>query len=155
MTPTIDIPTKSTDTSKWFDNLIASIRSEEIQLVCGIATQEKKDFWKPFFEDNHLEIAKRSRESASILLIPNLLADYVNGIKRRKIDLVSLSFQLSDSIILVWAVVNDDDELSMDNLFLQEAEVNAKYCDHGFHISTTIMEKSDNCPTPSHFQQFI
>lgn len=155
MTPAVDILNKNTDITQWFDHFVASILSDEIQLVSGIATEDKKDFWKPFIEDNHLEIAKRSRESASILLIPNLLTDYVNGLKRRKIELVSLLFQLSDSIILVWAVVSDDDEQSMDALFLQEAEVNAKYSDHGFHISTTIMEKSDNCPTPSHFQKFI
>lgn len=155
MTPTLEISNKNIDISNWFDHFVASIRSEEIQLVSGIASQEKNDFWKPIFENNHFEIAKRNRETASMLLIPKLFTDYVNGIKSRSVNLISLSFQLSDSIILVWAVVNDDDEQSMDSLFLQEAEVNAKYSDHGFHISTTIMEKSDNCLIPSHFQKFI
>jgi hypothetical protein len=151
-TPTLSA---STDISQWFDNFVASIRAEELQLVSGIAIQEKKDFWKPLLENNTLEIAARTREAGSMLIIPELVTDYINGFKLRDIKLFSLSLQLSDSNILVWAVVNDDDEATMDQLFLLEAEVNAKYSDYGLHISTTIMEKSDNCAIPSQFQPVI
>lgn len=145
----------STDIAKWFDSFVASIRVEELQLVSGIANMEKREFWKPFLENNSLEIGSRSRENGSRLIIPELVSDYLYGIKQRKVDLNSLSLQLSDSKILVWAVVNDDDEQAMDQLFLQEAVVNAKYGDYGFHISTTIVEKTDNCAIPSQFQSVI
>ncbi|MDP3431909.1 MAG: hypothetical protein Q8T04_02950 [Bacteroidota bacterium] len=155
MNPTLNVTGKDTETSKWFDTFVASIRVDEIKLKSGIASQEMKEFYKPLIENNFLEIAKNGRYAASVILIPFLITDYINGIKERDINLRSLSFQLSDSIILVWAVVNDDDEQAMDRLFLQEAEVNAKYKGHGFHISTTIMEVSDNCATPSHFQKYL
>ena len=73
-----------------------------------------------------LEIARKNRESSGMLIIPDLLANYFGGIKTRNIELKSLSFQLSDSKILVWSVVKDDGEATMDQLFLFEAEVNAK-----------------------------
>jgi hypothetical protein len=90
-----------------------------------------------------------------MLIIPELVTDYINGFKLREIKLSSLSLQLSDLNILVWAVVNDDDEETKDQLFLLEAEVNAKYSDYGLYISTTIMEKSDNCAIPSQFHPVI
>lgn len=155
MTLSSTLSENSTDIAKWFDSFVASIRVEELQLVSGIANKEKHEFWKPFLENNSLEIGSRSRENGSRLIIPELVSDYLFGIKERKVDLNSLSLQLSDSKILVWAVVNDDDEQAMDQLFLQEAVVNAKYGDYGFHISTTIVEKTDNCATPSQFQSVI
>jgi len=150
-----EITDRKEDISYWFDKLVSSIRTDELQLVTNIAPKDVKDFWKPFIEDNHLEIAKRSKESAFMLLIPDLLTDYIGGIKKREIDILSLSFQLSDSAILVWATVNDDDERAMDQLFLQEAEVNSKFDQYGLNISSTILEESDNCPTPPQFQKFI
>jgi len=77
------------------------------------------------------------------------LSNYFAGIKTRNIELKSLSFQLSDSKILVWSVVKDDDEATMNQLFLLEAEINAKYSNFGFHVSTTILEESDNCSATS------
>jgi hypothetical protein len=155
ITPVSTLTEKSADISKWFDELVSSIRVEEMQIVTGIAPKEKQDFWKPFLENNMLEIARKNRESSGMLIIPDLLANYFAGIKTRNIDLKSLSFQLSDSKILVWSVVKDDDEATMDQLFLLEAEINAKYGNFGFHVSTTILEESDNCTVPPQFNSVI
>jgi hypothetical protein len=146
-----DIADKNATITQWFDNLVASIRGEQLQLESGIADREKQAFGNPIMENNSLQIALTSREMSSRLVIPQLIINYLNGLKKRTVEINSLSFQMSDSKILVWAVVNDDDEDSMDQLFLQEAEVNAKFAEYGFHVSTTIMEKSGNCATPPHF----
>jgi len=151
MIPSTNLAAKSADISQWFDDLVSTIRVEQIQLESGIAIKEKQDFWRPFLENNSLEIAVKSREMSSRLIIPELIGHYLSGLKERNVILNSLSLQLSDSKILVWAIVNDDDEKAMDQLFLQEAVVNAKYGDYGFHISTTVMEKSDGCATPPQF----
>jgi len=149
--PSPNIADKNADITQWFDNLVASLRGEQLQLESGIADKEKQAFWKPMMENNSLQIAVTTREMSSRLIIPELIINYLNGLKKRTVDISSLSFQMSDSKILVWAIVNDDDEDSMDQLFLQEAEVNAKFAEYGFHVSTTIMEKSDNCTTPPQF----
>ncbi len=153
--PSPNTANKSADTTQWFDNLVTTIRSEQLQLESGIADKEKQAFWKPMMENNSLQIALTTREMSSRLIIPELIINYLNGLKTRVVDINSLSFQMSDSKILVWAIVNDDDEDSMDQLFLQEAEINAKFAEYGFHVSTTIMEKSDNCTTPPQFIRYI
>ena len=61
MTPFTTLSEKSADISKWFDELVSSIRVEEMQIVDGIAPKEKQDFWKPFLENNMLEIAHKTR----------------------------------------------------------------------------------------------
>jgi hypothetical protein len=141
--------------SSWFDNFVASIRADELLLETGLADEDKRSFWKAVIEDDMMEIGIRSREVGSKLIITKLLSNYITGINKRGIDLCSLSLQLSNSSILVWAIVNDDDDNSMDQLFLQEAETNAMFSDHGFHISTTIMEKSDNYSVPNQFQPVL
>ena len=153
--PSITLSDKRTDISQWFDNLVNSIRLEELQLVSGVADKVKQDFWRPLLENNNLDIALRSREMSSRLIVPELISDYLIGLRERNINLISLSLQLSDSKLLVWVVVNDDDEASGDQLFLHEAMINSKYSYYGFHISTTIMEKSDDCSTPSQYHQIF
>ena len=154
------LASKSTDgnmnnISSWFDHFVASIRADELLLETGLADEDKRGFWKPLIEADMMEIGIRSREVGSKLIITKLLSNYITGITKRGVDLCSLSLQLSNSSILVWAVVNDDDEKSMNQLFLQEAETNATFSEYGFHISTTIMEKSDNYSVPNQFQPFI
>ena len=62
---------------------------------------------------------------------------------------------LSDSKILVWAVVDDNDEKTEDALIIAEAKVNGKYYEKGFYLNSTIIEKSDNLSVPPHYQKII
>ena len=133
----------SANFSKWFDELVSSIRVDEMQIITGVDPQEKQDFLKLFSENNFLDIVRKNSEGTGMLIILDLLANYFKGIKTRCIEFKLLSCQLSDSRILVYSVVKDDDEATMDQLFLLEAEVNAKYGNLGFHVSTTILEESD------------
>jgi hypothetical protein len=73
----------------------------------------------------------------------------------RKAKPVSLALQLSESKLLVWAVIKDDDELCENQLFLAEAAVNSRFYQYGFHISTTLVEESDSCKIPNHFIEVV
>ena len=48
-------------------------------------------------------------------------------------------------------ISGDDDTENEERLFKAEAVVNAKYYQYGFHLSLTIVEKSDEISVPPHF----
>ena len=85
-------------------------------------------------------------------ILKNMLVDYFAEITKRKINTISIAFNYTNSGLLVWAVINDDDEKSEDNLLLSAAKINAKYNKYGFSVSSTILEKSDNYPIPEHYK---
>ena len=65
-----------------------------------------------------------------------------------------MALDLSDSKILAWVELFDDDEESEDNLIISEAKVNAEFEKFGFKISTTYVEVCDKLNVPPHYSLF-
>lgn len=95
------------------------------------------------------------RESSSKFFIQSILKDYLQELKAHRRKPLKLAMALSDSKILVWAVINDNDEQTEDALLISEAKVNGKYYERGFYLNSTIVEKSDCLKTPPHYQTII
>ncbi|MFP4042533.1 MAG: hypothetical protein ACLFNL_06475 [Bacteroidales bacterium] len=89
---------------------------------------------------------------AKMFFIEIMLLDYLDELRKKKAIPLRLAFDISKSKILVWAEINDDEEELEKRLILAEALVNSKYYPHGFSINSTIIEKSDNLPIPSHYK---
>ncbi|MFW6369826.1 MAG: hypothetical protein ACOC10_01320 [Bacteroidota bacterium] len=138
----------------WFDNFVASLRSDQVQLESDIATNDKKNLYAIMMEGDEDKIALTSRIQTSVYFIKRLLLKYLKNIKNDEITEVKLAFNLSDSKIHVWAEINDDDEKTEDYLFLLEARLNAEFEQFGICISSTIVEKSDRLTIPPHYQIF-
>jgi len=95
------------------------------------------------------------RESTSMNFIKELMVDYMKELQTHNKLPLKLAVALSDSKIIVWAEVDDNDEETEDALLLTEAKINSKYFQYGFYINSTILEKSDNLSIPPHFQTII
>lgn len=137
---------------EWFDNFIASLRSDQIQLESNIATKDKKNLYAIMMEGDEDKIALSSRIHTSMHFIKRLLLNYLKNIYKDEINTIKLAFNLSDSKIHVWAEINDDDEKTEDYLLLLEARLNAEFEQFGICISSTIVEESDFLSIPSHYQ---
>ncbi|WP_010664841.1 hypothetical protein [Marinilabilia salmonicolor] len=142
-------------TEQWFEELIASIKSDYLQLSTGIASQEKQRFYNHLMTEDSLELAKISRIQSARMIISELVTEFLSEIKNSPLKPIKLALKLSVSEILVWAVINDNDEETEDALLLAEARVNAKYYKMGFHVNTTVVENSDHFNTPPHYQPVI
>lgn len=68
---------------------------------------------------------------------------------------LKLALGLSESKILVWSEIKDDDEETEDALLLIEAKINGKYRPFGFYVNSTIIEESDRISIPPHYQTII
>ena len=137
--------------SEWFEGIIHSIKTDKLQLETNPAPEEKKDMYAKFIDGNFEEVMSSSRNFSSQFFIMNLMNDYLTELKDKNLKVKNLGFDLSNSSVLVWAEINDNDESTEDGLILTEALINAKYSEKGFYISSTIVEKGDNIPIPSQY----
>lgn len=136
----------------WFDTLIKQIQTDHYLLKENIASDETKEFYNSFFLGSDIELNANTRKLSSIWFIRNIIIDYLDEIRLSEHLPVKLALGLSDSKILVWSEIRDDDEAGEDILLLAEAKVNSKYHPHGFYINSTIVEESDKLPIPPHYQ---
>lgn len=146
---------KETDLKKCFDDLVATIRKDELLIETGIATKETKRMYELLFSADEDELNRKVRTGNSFYFIKKLVLDYINEVNIRGKKPEKLSLQLSESRILVWAEIKDNDEATEDALLLAEAKINADYHEVGFHLSSTILECSDNYPIPEQFSSVI
>lgn len=141
-----------TDISIWFENFIESIKQDKRNIELGIAPPQKTELYEAAMNKDMDKISSLSISTASMYFITKILHAYISELSAKQCKPINLAFDLNDSEILVWAIINDDDEKTEDQLWLSEAKVNADFYKSGFNISTTIIEKSDNISIPPHYK---
>lgn len=133
----------------WFDNLIATLRTHQIQLETDTANSEQKKFYETIFAGNADEVMHLGKRGAQQHFVSRIIVDYVKIIADAKP--LKLAFDYDDSEVLVWAEVKDGD-LELENKLLKaEAIINSKYHGFGFDMETTIVEEGDCLPVPNHY----
>lgn len=136
----------------WFDNFVAEIRSHEIQLETDTAPTHMKDFYQSVISGDISSIIKSTRESSTQYFVKNLVGEFLKEFSQRRTNALEVAISYSDSEVRIWTEINDNDSENEERLFKAEAVVNAKYYQYGFHLSLTIVEKSDNISVPPHFE---
>lgn len=138
---------------EWFGSLIQGIQTDHFLLKENIASEDTKKFYTAAMSGNELSVAAQVRETSSRFFITKLVFDYLKEIITFKKIPLKLALGISDSKIMVWSEINDNDDATEDALLLAEARVNNKYQANGFFINSTIIEKSDNLKIPPHYQK--
>jgi len=141
--------------TKWFDEIVALLRSDEFQLETNTCSLDKKNFYDTIINKSDNEVFKMGIDNSSRHFITNMLRDYYLLIKEKGIKPVSISLNISTSGLLVWAVVKEDDYATEKALYLAEAKINANYHKYGFCIDTMAVENSENIPVPNHYKPFL
>lgn len=139
----------------WFENFIDVVKADHFIMSSGVAPEETRNMYKALILNDEIELAKNSRKMSTMIFIKSLVKDYVTELTSQQNLPLKLALGLSDSKILVWSEINDDDEKTEDALLIAEAKVNGKYHDQGFYVNSTIIEKSDNLNVPPHYQKII
>ena len=134
---------------RWFDEFVARLRLDQLQLETDTASAEKQAFYDLVFTGNADQLAKLAKVNSQQYFVSKIIIDYLKLINSSLGS--KLSFDYNDSAVLVWAVVEDDREDLERELFMAEAKINAKYHDYGYTVNTTIVEESDEYPAPNHY----
>jgi len=153
----VDLPIQiqSEMMDQWFSSMIDHLRTDHFMLETNIASREKKEFYQAILENDSDKILTQMRRDSSQFFIKAIVFDYLSELKAANKNPIKLALGLSDSKILVWSEIKDDDEEMEDLLLITEAKINGKYHDKGFYINSTIIEASDKMPIPPHYQTII
>lgn len=162
MTPVQDIPTTDSTSSlnpevvdEWFGAMIDRLKVDHFMLQTNTASRDKEDFYKGFIFNDTQKIFTEVRSASSQYFVQSLVVDYLNELNSAGRKPLKLALGMSDSKILVWSEISDNDESMEDILLITEAKVNGRYHDNGFYINSTIVEASDRLPIPPHYQTII
>jgi hypothetical protein len=139
----------------WFSSIIDHIKVDHLLMSTDTATNDKKEFYNDLMNGETERIMGRMRDDSTQFFISHILKDYIDELKAINKQPLKLAMGLSDSKLLVWSEIEDDDDEMEDALLIAEAKVNGKYIKNGFFINSTIIEKSDNLPIPPHYQTLI
>jgi hypothetical protein len=146
---------QTTEIEVWFNTLVAQLQSDQLQLESNIASPEKKDLYSTLMTGKDEEFAELMREKSTIYFIEKIIVDYLTELKTRSCEPLKLALELSNSQVLVWAEIKDDDEKTEKDLILAEAKVNVKYDKFGFYVSSTIIEESDQLNIPAQYKPIL
>jgi hypothetical protein len=139
-------------TEQWFDELVSTLRAHELMLETQTADEDTKKFYATLMGGNSSEIAHLTRTQSQRYFIGSILWDYLKVIKDNKPS--KLAFDYNDSEVLVWAEIDENNEQLEKQLYLAEAQINAKYHQYGFDMTSMIVENTDNITTPNHYKPF-
>lgn len=143
--------TKIINQEDWFNEMVGEIRLDEQLLKNDLMEPKKKQMYSNFFDGNYEAISVTARNMSTQYFISNLLSEYIKELSSLKHNPKKLGLELSNSKILVWAEIYNDDDATEKALILAQAKVNAQYNKHGFAISSTIVEECDKLDIPNHY----
>lgn len=151
MTPTLE-PVK-TSLDPWFDDLVSTLRAHQVQLETETASPAVQQIYSVLLSGNYDEMARLNKITAQKHFVSKIIFEYIQllGVQQPR----KLAFDFNDSEVLVWAEINDDDEVMERFLILAEAKINARYHAYGFDMTTMLVEACDESPVPNHYQSFI
>lgn len=139
----------------WFGDIIDHIKVDHFLISNNAATKETKNFYDDLIHGDGSNLIINMRRDSTRFFITKIVNDYINELKSSGKFPVKLAMGLSDSKLLVWSEINDNDEETENALLIAEAKVNGKYYGDGFYINSTIIETSDNLPIPPHYQTIL
>jgi hypothetical protein len=140
-------------TEQWFDELVAALRTHKLLLETNTANEDTKRMYNVLMGGSALDVAHFSRALSQRQIIGSMLLDYLKIIKDSKPQ--KLAFDYNDSEVLVWAEIDKNNEQLEKQLYLAEAQVNAKYHQYGFDMTSMIVENCDNIFVPNHYKPFL
>jgi len=144
--------TQVTASQVWFDELIATLRTHELQLETDTASPEMKNMYAIFMGNNLDEMFKVNKSTTQQYFVQKIVVEYLKQLDQTLP--LKLAFNFNDSEVLVWAEIEDNDEKQEKALANAEAKINATFHPYGFDMESLIVEKSDNLPVPNHYKIF-
>lgn len=140
------------NTEAWFDTMVANLRYDQTLLENKILEEDKKKVYDALISGDQDFIHNYARQTSSVFFITNMVEAYFKELIQAKSKPNKIALELSNSKILVWAEIVEDDQLMENALILAEAKINACFSKYGFHISSTIVEDSDCLVVPKHYK---
>lgn len=136
----------------WFNGIIAKLREDQSMINDNSAPDDVKKLYNTFLAGTTDEIIHQGKRMSHSYFVTNIVAKFVQLIQEFMPE--QLAFAYSDSEVLVWAELKNDDWDTERKLILAAAKVNAEYHKFGYDITNVFVEECDNLSIPNHYQPF-
>ncbi len=143
------------DTNQWFNDMVSNLKVDQLLLESDVLEKHKKEVYEAMISGNDDFMHNYARKTSSAFFIKNLIDSYFIELIERKAIPNRLALELSNSKVLVWAEIDNDDETTESALILTAAKVNNEFSKYGFHISSTIVEEDDKLNIPNHYKEVL
>lgn len=158
-TKTMNVVSPVSSTEQPFEELISNfvsyMASEQLQLETNVASDEKRHMWESYFRGNMLPMMRESSKHWKPLINVQITVDFLKGIQSdSNISNPELYFRSSQNKVYIWAVVENNDEKSIDGIIGAVLDVNYHFKDLGVSLSPTIVERSQGIPVPDNYTPF-
>ncbi|MGI4873423.1 MAG: hypothetical protein ACRYFX_19870 [Janthinobacterium lividum] len=140
---------------QWFSSIIHSLKTDKLLLDKNIAPTETKEFYDALINDDVITVGAKTKDAMNQLLTKQAVFTFITHLLKSGHLPQRLAFDVAHSSLLVWAVVADDDYESEKALYLAQAAVNTEFCRADYRVSATVVEVSDQLPTPSHYEEVL
>lgn len=147
--------TQINQTEIWFDEMVQNLRYDQMLLETEIIGKEKKDIYNAFITGDQDFLHNYARQNSSNYFITKMVDFYFKDLIKTKSKPCKIALELSNSKILVWVEIKDEDEIMENALILAEAKINSLFYQYGYHISSTIVESSDGLTVPEHYKNVV
>ena len=145
--------TTQNNVDRWFDSAVADLKFDRTLYEFDILEEERKKIYDALISGDQEPLHAVNRQYSHIYFLNKMLMSYFKEITKSSSAPEKLALELSDSKVLVWAEIKEDDEEMEDTLILAEAKINAAFSDKGFSISSTIVEDCDKLKVPGHYKK--
>jgi hypothetical protein len=129
-----------------FVNRIFQVDPSEMMLAFQYMMKQKIVMPAQFLRESGEKIS-------SAFFIKNLIDSYFIELIESNAKPNKIALELSDSKVLLWAEIANNDEPTEDALIMSAAKVNHKFSRYGFHISSTIVDEEDQLNIPKHYKE--
>lgn len=143
---------KEPNHQQWFDEMVATLRSHELQLETGLASKELAKFYETLRGGSELQLAQLAIEQGERVVVLNLILSVLNALSEFEIKEVWLN--LSQKTLNVWVKTEVKDRAVYRSIINAIAKVNAAIEEIDYFIDVFVIQNRTIAPPKNYFLVF-
>ena len=143
---------KEPNHQQWFDEMVATLRSHELQLETGLASKELAKFYETLRGGSELQLAQLAIEQGERVVVLNLILSVLNALSEFEIKEVWLN--LSQKTLNVWVKTDVKDRAVYRSIINAIAKVNAAIEEIDYFIDVFVIQNRTIAPPKNYFLVF-
>lgn len=140
---------KEPNHQQWFDEMVATLRSHELQLETGLASKELAKFYETLRGGSELQLAQLAIEQGERVVVLNLILSVLNALSEFEIKEVWLN--LSQKTLNVWVKTKGRSTEIKKAIILKIAEINASIIESDFFVDEYIVSDKEVITPPKNY----
>lgn len=149
------LPVEDFNYNRFFNSLISDVvstlKSHELMITAGVLDDAKVRLYENLRKGRFDEIKYEALRSYQEEFLQKILIDYIFELNDLQNRPSSIFINIMKHSIMVWAIVDFNDDEIQNNLYLTEAKINARNTQLGINVMTKIVYPEDGLEVPEQY----